>query len=82
MLVQDEDRRVREATQVTFTEIIGPVGKELAGQLKSVMGVWVLAQCDVFAPAASAARSAFQSAFPPAKQADALFFCREEILQV
>lgn len=46
------------------------------------MGHWILSQCDTYTPAASAACQAFQAAFSPAKQPEALSFCKDEILTV
>ncbi|XP_075707339.1 E3 ubiquitin-protein ligase listerin [Rhinoderma darwinii] len=78
----DHDRRVREATQQAFEQLILKVKKYLAPHLKSLMGFWLLAQCDTYSPAASAARMAFDAAFPPHKQPEALTFCKDEILNV
>ncbi|XP_054433691.1 E3 ubiquitin-protein ligase listerin [Pteronotus mesoamericanus] len=78
----DHDRRVREATQQAFEKLILKVKKHLAPYLKSVMGYWLLAQCDTYAPAASAAKDAFAAAFPPSKQPEAVAFCKEEIASV
>lgn len=46
------------------------------------MGYWLIAQCDTYSPAASAAKAAFETAFPPSKQPEALIFCKGEILDV
>ncbi|XP_068126697.1 E3 ubiquitin-protein ligase listerin isoform X2 [Hyperolius riggenbachi] len=78
----DLDRRVREATQQAFEQLVLKVKKYLAPHLKSLMGFWLLAQCDTYSPAASAARAAFEAAFPPHKQSEALAFCKDEILNV
>ncbi|XP_018410868.1 PREDICTED: E3 ubiquitin-protein ligase listerin [Nanorana parkeri] len=78
----DLDRRVREATQQAFEQLILKVKKNLAPHLKSLMGFWLIAQCDTYSPAASAARAAFEAAFPPHKQPEALAFCKDEILNV
>ncbi|XP_066476312.1 E3 ubiquitin-protein ligase listerin [Tiliqua scincoides] len=78
----DHDRRVREATQQAFEQLILKVRKHLAPHLKSLMGHWLIAQCDVYSPAASAAKVAFENAFPPSKQPEALVFCKDEILTV
>ncbi|CAN0229453.1 unnamed protein product [Lampetra planeri] len=76
----DLDRRVREAAQVAMQQLASRVRRALAPHLKAVMGTWLVAQCDGHAPAASAARAAFSAAFPPAKQPEALAFCKDEIL--
>ncbi|KAM6310361.1 E3 ubiquitin-protein ligase listerin [Aegotheles albertisi] len=78
----DHDRRVREATQQSFEQLILKVKKHLAPYLKSIMGYWLIAQCDTYSPAASAAKVAFEKAFPPSKQPEALAFCKDEILNV
>ncbi|XP_005861784.1 PREDICTED: E3 ubiquitin-protein ligase listerin isoform X1 [Myotis brandtii] len=78
----DHDRRVREATQQAFEKLILKVKKHLAPYLKSLMGYWLIAQCDTYAPAASAARDAFEAAFPPSKQPEAIAFCKDEITSV
>ncbi|XP_031220180.1 E3 ubiquitin-protein ligase listerin [Mastomys coucha] len=78
----DHDRRVREATQQAFERLILKVKKHLAPYLKSVMGYWLMAQCDTYPPAALAAKDAFEAAFPPSKQPEAIAFCKEEITSV
>ncbi|XP_006267222.2 E3 ubiquitin-protein ligase listerin [Alligator mississippiensis] len=78
----DNDRRVREATQQAFEQLILKVKKHLAPYLKSIMGYWLIAQCDTYSPAASAAQVAFVKAFPSSKQSEALVFCRDEVLNV
>uniref|UniRef100_A0A8K9XDK5 E3 ubiquitin-protein ligase listerin n=1 Tax=Oncorhynchus mykiss TaxID=8022 RepID=A0A8K9XDK5_ONCMY len=78
----DHDRRVREATQQAFLQLVLKVRRSLAPYLKSVMGHWLLSQCDSYPPAASAACQAFSAAFPPSKQAEALSFCKDEVLTV
>ncbi|CAK6442144.1 unnamed protein product [Pipistrellus nathusii] len=78
----DHDRRVREATQQAFEKLILKVKKHLAPYLRSLMGYWLIAQCDTYAPAASAAKDAFEAAFPPSKQPEAIAFCKDEITSV
>ncbi|XP_029420767.1 E3 ubiquitin-protein ligase listerin isoform X2 [Nannospalax galili] len=78
----DHDRRVREATQQAFEKLILKVKKHLAPYLKSVMGYWLMAQCDTYTPAALAAKDAFEAAFPPIKQPEAIAFCKDEITNV
>ncbi|XP_032432483.1 E3 ubiquitin-protein ligase listerin [Xiphophorus hellerii] len=78
----DPDRRIREATQQAFEQLVLKVRRSLAPFLKSLMGHWILSQCDTYTPAASAACQAFQAAFSPAKQPEALSFCKDEILTV
>lgn len=79
---QDHDRRVREATQQAFEKLILKVKKHLAPYLKSLMGYWLMAQCDPYSPAAFAAKDAFEAAFPPTKQPEAIAFCKDEITTV
>ncbi|XP_053703899.1 E3 ubiquitin-protein ligase listerin [Synchiropus splendidus] len=78
----DHDRRIRESTQLAFEQLVLKVRRSLAPFLKSLMGHWILSQCDTYTPAASAACQAFQAAFSPAKQPEALSFCKDEILTV
>lgn len=78
----DHDRRVREATQLAFEQLILKVKRNLAPYLKGIMGHWLMAQCDTYSPAASAANLAFQAAFPLNKQQEALSFCKDEVLNV
>ncbi|XP_053501105.1 E3 ubiquitin-protein ligase listerin isoform X2 [Ictalurus furcatus] len=78
----DHDRRVREATQQAFEQLILKVKRNLAPYLKAIMGHWLIAQCDTYSPAASAANVAFQAAFPLNKQPEALSFCKDEVLTV
>lgn len=82
LLNQDHDRRIREATQQAFEQLVLKVGRSLAPFLKSLMGHWILSQCDPYTPSASAACQAFQAAFSPTKQPEALSFCKDEILNV
>ncbi|XP_022063447.2 E3 ubiquitin-protein ligase listerin [Acanthochromis polyacanthus] len=78
----DHDRRIREASQQAFEQLVLKVRRSLAPFLKSLMGHWILSQCDTYTPAASAACQAFQAAFSPTKQPEALSFCKDEILTV
>lgn len=78
----DYDRRIREATQIAFEQLVLKVRRNMAPFLKSLMGHWILSQCDTYTPAASAACRAFQAAFSPAKQPEAISFCKDEIFNV
>nr|XP_040037059.1 E3 ubiquitin-protein ligase listerin [Gasterosteus aculeatus aculeatus] len=78
----DHDRRIREATQQAFEQLVLKVRRSLAPILKSLMGHWILSQCDTYTPAASAACQAFQAAFSPGKQPEAIGFCKDDILNV
>ncbi|XP_033118040.1 E3 ubiquitin-protein ligase listerin-like [Anneissia japonica] len=80
-LALDFDRRVREATQYAFEQICLKVGRKLAPHLRPLMGTWIVSQCDTYAPASSAARSAFQKAFSPAKQKEAMAYCKTEVME-
>ncbi|XP_071800460.1 E3 ubiquitin-protein ligase listerin-like isoform X2 [Asterias amurensis] len=80
-LATDHDKRVREATQQAFEQLILRVRRNLAPQLRALMGCWLLSQCDTYAPAALSARAAFQSAFPQGKQGEAVAFCKTEVLR-
>ncbi|KAJ8315834.1 hypothetical protein KUTeg_007984 [Tegillarca granosa] len=77
----DLDHRVRETAQQAMNTLVGKVGKSIAPFLKSMMGSWLLCQCDTYPTVTSAATQAFQTAFPPAKQTDALIFCKQEALE-
>ncbi|XP_060079662.1 E3 ubiquitin-protein ligase listerin-like [Ylistrum balloti] len=77
----DVDHRVRETTQQAMTALVFKARKHLAPYLRSLMGAWLLCQCDTYPTVAAAATQAFQSAFPPTKQTDVLVFCRIEIAQ-
>ena len=73
---------MREASHKTFHSVINQVGRDLAPQLKALIGPWLVSQCDPYAPASSAASVAFKAAFPPAKQTSVIVFCKREIVAV
>lgn len=79
-LVMDGNRAVRaEACHVTAA-LAAAVGRGIAPLLKSLLPPLWLAQFDAYGEAAAAARGAFAAAFPaPAKQREALLFCRTEV---
>uniref|UniRef100_T1IH75 E3 ubiquitin-protein ligase listerin n=1 Tax=Strigamia maritima TaxID=126957 RepID=T1IH75_STRMM len=79
-LSMDHDRRVREALFQAHEQVVIQTHKNLAPYLRNIMGSWIIAQCDTCAPAASAAQNSFKAAFPPAKQAEAVAFCKLEII--
>ena len=79
---QDHERRVREASQQVLHQLCIRLRRDLAPHLRSLMAAWLLAQCDPYAPCASEAQAAFQDAFPPAKQGDALDYCKNEVFTV
>ncbi|XP_062615887.1 E3 ubiquitin-protein ligase listerin-like [Saccostrea cucullata] len=74
----DVDHRVREMTQTAMNTLVLRMRKNLAPNLKTLMGAWLLSQCDTYPTVATAAQQAFQTAFPPTKQTDALVFCKQE----
>jgi len=59
-LSTDPDHRVREATYAAHKQLAKKAGRNLAPYLKYLTGPWFVGQFDTFAPAASAARSAFK----------------------
>ncbi|XP_046570913.1 LOW QUALITY PROTEIN: E3 ubiquitin-protein ligase listerin-like [Haliotis rubra] len=77
----DVDHRVREATQQAMTTLVSRVRRNIAPYLKSVMGSWLLSQCDTYPTVSTSATQAFQSAFPPAKQTDAIDYCKTDITE-
>ena len=68
---------MREAAQQAFSTLVTRVRRNLAPYLRSLMG-----QCDTYPTVASAAHTAFQAAFPPAKQTEAMVFCKDQVLEV
>ncbi|KAL3881947.1 hypothetical protein ACJMK2_028330 [Sinanodonta woodiana] len=80
-LTLDLDHRVREAVQQTMTVMVGKVRRGLAPYLKNLMGNWLLSQYDTYPTVASAAQQSFQTAFPPAKQTEAINFCKKELVE-
>ncbi|KFM63260.1 E3 ubiquitin-protein ligase listerin, partial [Stegodyphus mimosarum] len=78
-LALDTDRRIREATHEANGKLIFKVKREVAPYLKNIMGVWLLGQCDLYAPAATSAQTTFTATFPSGKQSEALMFCKTEI---
>ncbi|XP_067676040.1 E3 ubiquitin-protein ligase listerin-like [Haliotis asinina] len=77
----DVDYRVREATQQAMTTLVSRVRRNIAPYLKSVMGSWLLSQCDTYPTVSTSATQAFQSAFPPTKQTDAMDYCKTDITE-
>ncbi|XP_052088236.1 E3 ubiquitin-protein ligase listerin-like [Mytilus californianus] len=77
----DVDHKVRECTQQSMNTLVLRVRKNLAPYLKSLMGSWLLCQCDTYPTVSTAAQQAFQTAFPPAKQTDALVFCKSVVTE-
>ena len=82
MILQDDDRRVRELTQVAFHSLVVRCQKNLAPHLVAILPRWLAAQHDTYAPTATAAKAAWNAAFTPEKQEKALLHAKQEILQV
>ncbi|XP_067945873.1 E3 ubiquitin-protein ligase listerin-like [Watersipora subatra] len=81
-LAIDYDHRVREAAHNALKEVASRSGRNLAPYLKQLIGAWMLSFCDGHAPAASAARSAFQSVFnSETKSTEAVVYCHAEIIK-
>ncbi|GFQ68562.1 e3 ubiquitin-protein ligase listerin [Trichonephila clavata] len=78
-LAMDFDRRIREAAHQANGKLMSKVKRDIAPYLKNIMSVWLLGQCDLYAPAASVAQTIFCTTFPTNKQADAVMFCKSEI---
>ncbi len=72
-------RSVRSEASGVLGAMAKVVGKGLAPYLKALAGSWWLAQFDLHAEAAAAARDAFQTAFSGPKQKEALLFTRTEV---
>lgn len=81
-LALDYDRRIREATHQANGKLIANVKREIAPYLKNIMGVWLLGQNDLYAPAASAAQTTFIDTFPKNKQSEALMYCKNEMFSL
>ena len=80
-LAVDADRRVRENVHKAHGLLASKLGRNLAPQLKELMGVWYTSQCDPHSPAAGEAARSLRACFSNnAKLADAVAFCRVEIL--
>lgn len=79
---QDVDHKVRESAQTAMAALVGRVGRNLAPYLKTVIAVWILSCNDTYPGVASAARQAFQAAFPEKKQKDVLIFCKQVVVEV
>ncbi|XP_041350967.1 E3 ubiquitin-protein ligase listerin-like [Gigantopelta aegis] len=77
----DIDYRVRETAQQAMNTLVSKVRRNLAPYVKSIMGSWLLSQCDTYPTVSSAAKQAFQSAFPPARQQPAINYCKLEIAE-
>lgn len=55
--------------------------KNLLPHLKTILPIWLMAQCDSYAPAASKAKFLFTQLFVgETKQAEVVYFARNEIM--
>nr|XP_039266138.1 E3 ubiquitin-protein ligase listerin-like [Styela clava] len=80
-LFEDNDRRVREHAQNAMNAIAEAAGKNLALQLKNIMGCWFISQCDPYSPASMSADAGISKAFSNNKKIEAFAFCRKDILK-
>ncbi|CAF3531422.1 unnamed protein product [Adineta steineri] len=77
----DCDQRVRDECQLTFDTIGMRMKKNLSPHLKVLLPIWLMAQCDSYAPAASKAKFLYTKLFSGEnKQAEAVYFARNEIM--
>ncbi|CAF0848180.1 unnamed protein product [Rotaria sordida] len=77
----DSDQRVRDECQSTFDTIGMRMKKNLSPHLKTILPIWLMAQCDSYAPAASKAKFLYTKLFNGQnKQAEAVYFARNEIM--
>ena len=77
---QDNDWKVREATHRSQEQLFIKVGKNIAPQLKQMMATWLTSQYDCYTPAATAAISSFDTAFPATKKSEVLAFTKDHII--
>ena len=80
--MQDNDNRVREASHKALQSCVKKIKNSLGPHLRSILGSWVAGMCDPYGSAASAAQTAFSTAFTPTKQTDALKFGFKSIISV
>ena len=79
---QDNDNRVRALSHKALKTCAVAVKSSLAPHLKSIIGSWVSGMCDPHAPAATAAKLAFDEAFHSKKQNEVMEFGFKAIFQV
>ena len=82
IVLQDNDHRVREASHRSLKVCAEKIRKGLAPHLRTLIGCWVAGMCDPHGPSATAARAAFESAFPPEKQQEVFKFSVKAIVSV
>lgn len=80
--LQDYDWRVREATFRTHKTFLEKMGKNVAPHLKVMMPTWLLSLYDPYAPAASSAKTSFNTIFPDDKQKNVIGFTKNEVFNV
>ncbi|CAF0922372.1 unnamed protein product [Adineta ricciae] len=77
----DPDQRVRDECQLTFDTIGTRMQKKLLPHLKTLLPIWLMAQCDSYAPAASKAKFLYTKLFYSVeRQAEAVYFAGNEIM--
>ena len=79
---QDNDWRVREATHKSQEQLAVKVGKSIAPHLKQLVPIWLTSQYDPYTPAATAAISSFETAFPGHKKVNVLVLFKTPIITV
>lgn len=79
---QDNDNRVRTMSHRALGACAVSVKSSLAPHLKSLIASWVSGMCDPYGPAATAAKMAFEEAFPSKKQNEVLEFAFKAIFKV
>lgn len=79
-VAMDADRRVREALYVALGALVVRVKKHMTKHLRGLILPWLCARFDTEASVRAAANTAFQALFPPAKIADALLYCKSDIV--
>ncbi|OWR45795.1 putative Zinc finger protein 294 [Danaus plexippus plexippus] len=81
-LTVDGDRRVRETVQTCHSAVISTCGRRAAPVLRRILPAWLLASVDDHGPAQTAALNSLQNTFPDGKLAEAISFCKSEILSL
>ncbi|KAL7747430.1 hypothetical protein RI367_007184 [Sorochytrium milnesiophthora] len=78
-LGNDVDRRVRSLAAEVHALVVGSVGKKIAPHLKKVMATWLMSFFDA-KEIAKTATECFNTAFPQAKQTDAIKHTARDVL--
>ena len=73
---------MREASHRSLKVCAEKIRKGLAPHLRTLIGCWVAGMCDPHGPSDTAARAAFESAFPPEKQQEVFKFSIKVIVSV